>query len=178
MGARSDLSYTIVTLTNPLCFVSRRRQDQEGLSRLLPRASSGGAVAGGRSAARNGLAAMAAPTADFYFPAGPVTRHAFIELLAADVVVTATPFIAWEPTAAVAGAPPRMGIHLALAMRAFISRCNSSPLPARLMLLQRKPRHRTGGVSPSPLGSTTRRVRPYHVRSNGMPTTVISVALG
>ena len=106
-----------------------------GSSRLLARASSRGVGARGRSTARSGLAVMAAPTAVF-FPAGPVTRHAFIELPAADVVVTATPFLAWEPAAAVAGAPPRMGIRLALAIRAFISRCKSSPLPADVAAAQ------------------------------------------
>ena len=75
------------------------------------------------------MAAPAAPTAVF-FPAGPVTRHAPIELLAADVVVTSTPFLDWEPTAAVAGAPPRMSLRLALATRAFVTRCKSSRLPA------------------------------------------------
>ena len=81
------------------------------------------------------MAAPAAPTAVF-FPAGPVTRHAPIELLSADAVVTATPFLGWEPTAAVAGAPPRMSLRLALAIRAFVARCKSSRLPADVTAAQ------------------------------------------
>ena len=53
-----------------------------------------------------------------------------MELLSADVVVTSTPFLAWEPTAAVAGAPPRMSLRLSLAIRAFLARCKCSRLPA------------------------------------------------
>ena len=81
------------------------------------------------------MAAPAAPTAVF-FPAGPVTRHAPIELPSADIVVTSTPFLAWEPTAAVAGAPPRMSLRLALAIRAFMARCKSSRLPADIAAAQ------------------------------------------
>ena len=90
-------------------------------------ASSGGAAAQ--------LARMAAPTPVF-FPAGPVTRNAHIELNSADSVVTSTAFLGWEPIAAAVGAAPRVRLRLALAIRAFLARCKTSPLPADVAAAQ------------------------------------------
>ena len=64
-----------------------------------------------------------------WLPAGPLTRDAPIQLLAADQVVVSTPFLDWQAVAAGVGAA-RSQLRLALSLRAFISRCKVGTLPA------------------------------------------------
>ena len=75
-----------------------------------------------------------AQAVDVSSPAGPVTPDCPIFLLANDAIVAATPCLKWlpAPPAPGAGAAPRVQLSTAEAIRAFLTRCSISRIPANL----------------------------------------------
>ena len=71
---------------------------------------------------------------DVHIPAGPAPAKAPIHLDASDALVTALPWLQWDPAPA-AGGVPRVSLDLSVALSAFAIKCSLDRSPAAMAAL-------------------------------------------